>query len=1113
MDSLVAELCDDSVHALLNMLLPRELCQLELGLTFLADHMPGQGVGALWPVLSTYASPRPGLEHEVRALRLLMGDMARSGQFLRTLDTYAQLPTQIRGFERDETPGRQVRPSTVFKPKSSPYLVGRHDTYRQALKELVPYSTQTQRRPAPPGSVCTFQRANGFTESVHIPEWINPGETPVLAPPATARIRQPFSFTRSELVDTGEEMDRRLEHHPHISSRDFADRLGDLDVAVPDPATGRLRDDCTDFTVNGVMHAIGLMNSGKSTLLDGLTVLSAKRGLRGGYVLPSVGDSFAKTSFLRALGIDAVPKIGQGERTRHVAAYWRSLLQDGESTFPEHPDAAARFAVDVCLLDPLIGGDPLEEGERPCRNALRVVGQRGKCDCPLLPVCPRQRADNELGTAQVQITTPAGLVFSRATWSNASMRVVERFQHDLDFLYVDEADDVQRAFDEAFLQHEVLTDPDSGWSTRTRHGIADGLDRDWHRPLQHPKVQKFEELERRHGQARVRLYQLLVAPEGESLRTLIAEGPFTGHSLLVRLARDMYGLGERQDFRRDADREDAAKEFFEEFLEPLVSQPFSEPSADFASLLHAMTAAHDTGTDPYRCALGWIREHTPGTEGADKDESTDADGEAVSGDSEGAPAADEATPEEVSRVRLLQAGIWAARITASFFEMGKLYPAVAEVLRLPDDLSFLGEQPPKDLLALVPEQPAGNLMALQWQPNPAGDSGALHLVWLRGVGRWLLHHLHDLLAPEGVDGPHVILTSATSWMPTSPKYHIDLPVSLVLRTPPASQEALRASRMHLRPGRAAGAAPVFVSGSGGDRARREQALKQVTASICVPRPGAPESLLDQVRQHLSADRQQALFVVLSTRDAETVADYVNHKTPYKALHVVRDHDDPGPYGLIRRRVSTFARSDADILVASEGAIQRGHNILNDRSVAALGAIFYLVRIHPPADDPSFVLSLLGADAMRRLNKPADLSDPALDAVDLALNLRHGARRTWRHFGQPILFSRLTDKAHRDAFTSNLLNSTYQTSGRGIRGNEPILIYLCDAAFAPRTAQLDESAADTERTSVLIAARTMLRELLTEPAATTGPQKRLSYELAQACWSLAGHLYETLDWGR
>ncbi|MEK8142295.1 hypothetical protein NKH18_06800 [Streptomyces sp. M10(2022)] len=210
-------------------------------------------------------------------------------------------------------------------------------------------------------------------------------------------------------MNTGKEMDRRLVLHPHITNRDFARRLGDLDMAVPDPATGRLRDDCTDFTVDGVMQSIGLMNSGKSTLLDGLTVLAVERGMRVGTSSLGRGQLRQDVVF-RALGLDAVPKIGQGERTRHVAAYWRSLLQDGDSTFPDQPDAAARFAVDACLLDPLIGGDPLEEGERPCRNSLQVVGQRGKSDCPLLPVCPRQRADLELDTAQVQITTPAGLL-------------------------------------------------------------------------------------------------------------------------------------------------------------------------------------------------------------------------------------------------------------------------------------------------------------------------------------------------------------------------------------------------------------------------------------------------------------------------------------------------------------------------------------------------------------------------------------------------------------------------------------------------------------------------------------------------------------------------------
>lgn len=331
MTGLVGELEDEAVSPLLGSLTPRELCQLELALTFLADHLPGQGVGALWHVLSTYGV-LPGREREVRTLRLLMGDFARAGLFLRTLEVYAQLPTQVRGFERAESVGRRVRPSTVFTAKTSPYLVGRHDVYRQVLKEPVPYSAATPYRPAPAGSLCVFQRQDGSNESVHFPEWIRHGEPAELAEPVTARSREPLRFTKADLAATARLIEQRLAGHPQFGDSDFAGRTKRLDMAVPDPESGRLRDDQTTFEINGVAHTVGLMNSGKSTLLDDLTVLAAERGLRGGYVLPSVGECFTKTGLLRSLGIDAVPKLGQGDRAKHVAAYWRSRLQDGQTT-------------------------------------------------------------------------------------------------------------------------------------------------------------------------------------------------------------------------------------------------------------------------------------------------------------------------------------------------------------------------------------------------------------------------------------------------------------------------------------------------------------------------------------------------------------------------------------------------------------------------------------------------------------------------------------------------------------------------------------------------------------------------------------------------------------
>jgi hypothetical protein len=112
----------------------------------------------------------------------------------------------------------------------------------------------------------------------------------------------------------------------------------------------------------------------------------------------------------------------------------------------------------------------------------------------------------------------------------------------------------------------------------------------------------------------------------------------------------------------------------------------------------------------------------------------------------------------------------------------------------------------------------------------------------------------------------------------------------------------------------------------------------------------------------------------------------------------------------------------------------------------------------------------------------------------------------------VLFSRLTDPVEHAAFVGNFLVPLHQTIGRGIRGNEPVLVYLCDAAFAPRTATLDETAADTSRTSVIVAAQQLLHGWLTDPGPTATAAQRLDHELAHACWGLASHLLDNIDWG-
>src|SRR5262249_25233072 len=139
-----------------------------------------------------------------------------------------------------------------------------------------------------------------------------------------------------------------------------------------------------------------------------------------------------------------------------------------------HPaDPAAAYANTSCLLEPYrqtMHPDwaPLSPEEFPCRGQMREVGveRAPACDCPLLTVCPAQKALREVAAAQVWVTTPQCLVASKADPSSAEMRWLERAQHDMDLVIIDEADAVQQVLDSRFVQDEELVATEKGWSHR-----------------------------------------------------------------------------------------------------------------------------------------------------------------------------------------------------------------------------------------------------------------------------------------------------------------------------------------------------------------------------------------------------------------------------------------------------------------------------------------------------------------------------------------------------------------------------------------------------------------------------------------------------------------------
>lgn len=1090
---LVDELKDSDVLPV-GRLSARDLVALELGLHFLHRHFEGEPIGALWPILSGYVIVEPELQPVVRRLRHRMGDMGRRGYWRLSLDHYRRLPVEVRGFTRTDDTTRKINDQTGFVPHRSSVCPQRFDYYEAALTDPVSYDLEPVRPQAEPDKLYTFLRRDKVEERVRIPKGI---EVPPPPPALTLRRHRERDAWRisfeEDLAPVAVRFDSALAGKPEITNRNWVDRLDKIVFCAVDNETGKLIEMPETFDIDGVEHIVGLMNSGKSTLADLMTGDRVEKGYHVTLVVGSVTDVYAKVSFLRSVGIDAVPLVGKNSRTEHAARYWRSTLATSPSVFPTDDDPAADFVNTICLLDPVRETNhpewaPLSPENFPCRNALRSTDGENKIhDCPLLAVCPHQETERRIAHAQVWVTTAPGLVASRAEPSEGKMRWLEACQHHSDLIIIDEADNVQQDLDDRFVQYETLVAPGEGWTDRTTISKVNGFDRIGRLQLRDRNVIRFNDYDRIHQRAIDKLYELVLNDQG--LYEVIGKAPFTGFSLLLQVARMMHGLPlKRMD--DNAALEDAADDFFRQHLEVFTEGILTAVPEQLAQMVAALQADIPDEDAIDEAINDWLMEHAP-------------------------PGQQAHVRANVAMLTMLfQAGFWASRITTSFFEMSTLYPAVAESLPLDDEDTFWRQQPPRDYQPLIPEAPMGNLLALQWLPNRLGNTGALRILWIRGVGRWLLHHMHDLLEPEGIQGPHVILTSATSWAPGSSFYHIPIPPSAVLREPLEDRRALAQSKLWFRKSlRPDGKKPIAVSGRQGTE--RNDALRQLVSGICLPRPGAVVSLLEQVRADLDDDRKQVLFVVLSGAEAKLVAEHINLRTPYRARNVTPDANDPGQYGLHRRMITKFPESGDDILVAAEMAIQRGYNILNANRTAALGAVFYLARIHPPPTDPKFPLSLINQRAMAYLMDPAGGSSttPLSSIAEAAKKLGNKARADWYNLmSRPVFFRRLDDRTERPAFVANALVPMGQTIGRSIRGHQPTHVILTDAAFAPRHADPDERAPDTPRTSLIVAADQHLSRLLKEPANSASVEDIRDHAIAEAVWGLLGDLFRNRDMG-
>ena len=738
--------------------------------------------------------------------------------------------------------------------------------------------------------------------------------------------------------------------------------------------------------IDDLLHLVGMVGAGKSTLRDILAFRAAQRGLRITIVVGDVAETLAIVSQFARLGVSAAPILGHSTRERHIKRLHRRVATAGAPTMLAHAHPGFAYLSSACPLDALRGleaAEPLRIGEAPCSRlypaskpadqlALLADGEDPgpagdgldaqaeekmpkRHGCPLWTRCPRHHGARELVEAQIWVATPASLVHTGVPQhQNAErLRYLELACRRSDLVIVDEADRVQMHLDAAFAPATTLVgrSPDS-WLDEVQGHKINELARRGRIQLSEQEIDDWANALNTVSAATDRLYALLV--QNTALRIWVIEDYFSAFTLHLRLLNEWFPELKHDDgdappsAEREARGQRSAKvsAILDRFRDsPLEHQPVTADAAEIApaandlvhltlELLHAPRAA----TTRQR-----LHDMLVALVGPD-------------------PRIEE---EMASHALQFEFTLLLAALHHSLDFMTTLWSRVEAALNLESTSNVLSRRPPRDYEPLIPESPMGNVLGFQFRLDDRArhpeQSGELRFFRCSGIGRELLLGLHELPVIDGRPGPKVLLMSATSWAGSSSRYHVHVPVGAVLRPHDDEVKAILETDFRKEFLYSPSGAALRLSGS--DPAVRHRVLEQMLQQLAEPDralAGATSKLQDELSDIPDPWRRRVLLLVGSYAEAWRAGEYLNRIPEWTGRITVLVSDDtdlddawralpgdPSARALRRGDVASFPKEGGEILVAPLLAVERGHNIVLPGGKAAISTAYFLCPAASP----------------------------------------------------------------------------------------------------------------------------------------------------------------------
>lgn len=880
----------------------------------------------------------------------------------------------------------------------------------------------------------------------------------------TRRLRQPIEVQWSELVTLARELDAE-DRQAQRPLQDWTTRVERIRLQA---ANVQGLEDCDSLDLTGIKHLIGLPGAGKTTLISLLCVLLSRRRQRIAVFFTSIAVAREYLEQLRRYDVKVGILVGRSGTThrRHANQMAEFVAGRGDGGFAHKVDGIELFATS-CPLPAFAESWPQDWplGEAPCESIYEAGSEQRKL-CPAWERCGRVKNQRDLVTADVWL----GHVLSADTQvpghtSSERLNYFELIAETFDLAIFDECDETQHVLDELGALKLELTGDDQSMHVRlqkltgllaaNKAHVSDGLLR---YSLQ---ANEFE----RHTLRLVTEIRRLSKQKGtQNLADYYADKLLTAAFLMREL---LEAAGSYEEFKNALS---AVSDFWESamyrafFFRGEYDNKWSKASKYAADLYLSPDAA-----DEHWCKVNQsLRRFLALDHAAAADEIVDEIAEVL------ALVFHAAAKDRIrDHVRLL---IAVGFTVASYQRLARAARPLAQRGEIGADL--VSAKPSPDLRHVVPRSIAGTFSAVRYSRSSDNKGYAIDYLVMDSTPRLLMYRMHEL------GRVNVLLTSATSWLELSPKYHVNERPAYVL-SPNAAE--FGTVRLYALPKQHPSTRKALrFSGAGTEREENLRHMVTALTQAGVDDLSEIERAVQAMDTELGRKRKAAL-VVNSYEQVQIVVERINDMNAglgdrtrgvLKSLPTDRSRKR---YVLRGQAEELGQDDDVDVVVFPIAALGRGVNIVfrtddEDNGKAAVGSVYFLTRPHPAVGDLGLMTSIL-AQATQAMDGK-DFQFDALADVHRVYNVeRHRAYgRVANLLARPVSASRL-DAQTLTNFAADLLVPILQTVGRAMRKRMPVSVYFVDAAWAPNSA---EGIPESERSSVLVVMGRILEECMAHP---------------------------------